>query len=233
MLDLTYTVSIHINLMSTTTKKNKPAKLTRKKILRSAVAMANRDGIESLSMRKLAGTLGVEAMSLYNHVTNKDDVLDGMVELVALEIELPPIDKDWKKALRKRTISTHQVLLKYPWASALFVSRINIGPAMLHYVDTTIGYLQAAGFSYKKADYCWNMIDSFLHGFTLQELNFPFEPSEYKDVAKDFSPQLPKDQYPHLYALSAEVISGRHDGQQDFNFGLDLILDSIEKLPKK
>jgi hypothetical protein len=219
--------------MSTTTKKNKSPKLTRTKILRAAVAFANKDGIESLSMRKLAGSLGVEAMSLYNHVSNKDDVLDGMVELIAVEIELSAIGGDWKEAICKRTISTHEVLLKYPWASALFVSRINVGPVMLHYVDTTIGYLQTAGFSYKMADYCWNMIDSYLYGFTLKELNFPFEPSEYKDVAQDFSPQLPKEQYPFLYALSAEVISGRHDGLQDFNFGLNLILDGIEKLPKK
>lgn len=219
--------------MSTTTKKNKSPKLTRTKIIRSAIVLANTDGIASLSMRKLAGVLGVEAMSLYNHVANKDDLLDGMVELVAEEIELPPIGDDWKSAMRSRTISTYQVLLAYPWASALFVSRVNVGPIMLQYVDTTIGYLQTAGYSYKQADYCWNMIDSYMYGFTLKELNFPFEASEYKDVAQDFSPQLPQEQYPFLYALSAEVISGRHDGIQDFNFGLDLILDGIKKIPRE
>lgn len=219
--------------MNTTTKKNKPSKLTHTKIVQGAIGIANRDGIESLSMRKLARLLGVEAMSLYNHVANKDAVLDGMVELVAVEIELPPVGGDWKSAIRKRTISTHQVLLTYPWASALFVSRINIGPAMLRYADTTIGYLHAAGFSYAQTDYCWNMIDSYMYGFTLQALNFPFEPSEFKDVAKDFSPQVPKEQYPFLHALSEQIISGTHDGIQDFTFGLDLILDSIDKLPRK
>ena len=214
-------------------KGGRRAPLTRERVLRRAIRMADKDGIGSLSMRKLAQALGVEAMSLYNHVANKEDLLDGMVDIVAGEIEVPAVGKDWKKAMRRRAVSAHEVLLRHAWASMLLVSRVNVGPAMLRYVDATIGCLREAGFSYEMADRAWNAIDNHIYGFTLQELNFPFDPSEYADAARKFLPMIPADQYPYLNGMSQEVIAGRHQGGQDFSFGLELILASLEKLLKK
>lgn len=218
--------------MSKTNKKLTPKRgsLTRKRVLRAALRIADGQGIDALSMRKLAQALGVEAMSLYNHVRNKEDVLDGIVELVAAKIEVPDSGSDWKGALRRRAISAHKVLLSHPWAAMLFVSRINVGPNMLRYVDATLGCLHTAGFSYEMADRAWNAVDSHIYGFTLQALNFPFEASTYSETAEEYLPQLPQDQYPFLHGLSVQVINGSHDGVQDFCFGLDLILDSLERI---
>ena len=210
--------------------KKKAPRLTRKRVLRAAIRIADKDGIESLSMRKLAEKLGVEAMSLYNHVQNKDDVLDGIVEIVATEIDVPTINGDWKGAMRRRAISAHETLLNHPWAAKLMVSRANVGPAMLRYVDATIGCLYSAGFSYDLADRAWNAIDNHVYGFTLQELNFPFKPSEYGEIAEQFLPMIPQDEYPYLHGLSRQIIDGAHDGVHDFCFGLDLILDGLERL---
>ena len=122
--------------------------LSRERVLKSAIKFADQHGIESLSMRKLGQLLGVEAMSLYNHVPNKDGILDGIVDIVAGEIDVPAIGGDWKKAMRRRAISAHGVLMRHPWATQLIVSRANVGPSMLRYVEATIGCLIKAGFSY-------------------------------------------------------------------------------------
>ncbi|EMI17453.1 TetR family transcriptional regulator [Rhodopirellula maiorica SM1] len=210
-------------------KKPKTA-LSKDLVLRTAIKFANEHGIESLSMRKLGELLGVEAMSLYNHVSNKDAILDGIVDIVAGEIALPELDGDWKNAMRRRALSAHEVLMRYPWATILIVSRPNVGPAMLRYVDATIGCLVQAGYSYAMADHVWNAIDSYVYGFTLQKLNFPFQPEEYAEVAKAYLPQIPADQYPHLNGMSQEVISGHHNGIHELQFGLDLILDGLQRM---
>jgi AcrR family transcriptional regulator len=216
------------------TKKENPGKprlpLTKERVLQAAVGLADEIGIASMSMRKLGQTLGVEAMSLYKHVANKDAVLDGIVDIVASEIEVPIIEDDWKASMRRRAISAHEVLLRHPWATMLIVSRPNVGPAMLRYVDATIGCLREAGFSYELADRAWNAIDNHVYGFTLQKLNFPFAPEEYAKVAQQFLPMIPAEQYPYLRGLSEQVIDGHHDGLHDFAFGLDLILDGLEKV---
>ncbi len=204
--------------------------LSKQRVLQAAVALADEVGIESLSMRKLGEALGVEAMSLYKHVANKDDVLDGIVDIVAGQIAVPTIGGDWKAAMRERATSAHQVLLQHPWATLLIVSRVNVGPAMLRYLDATIGCLHAAGFSYAMADHAWNAIDNHIYGFTLQKLNFPFEPQEYAEAAEAYLHMIPAEEYPYLNGLSQEVIAGRHDGLADFGFGLDLILDGLERL---
>lgn len=215
----------------TTKSRRKPRKpLSRERVLKAAVALADSSGIASLSMRRLARKLRVEAMSLYNHVKNKDEILDGIVEIVAAEIEAPSIDDHWKEAMRKRALSAHQVLLRHPWATMLIVSRANAGPVMLRYVDATIGSLLGAGFSYQLADHAWNAIDSYIYGFTLQKLNFPFEPGEYAKVAKDFLPLIPASDYPHLRGMACQVIDGHQDGLHDLAFGLDLILNGLEGL---
>ena len=212
-------------------RKTSRAPLTRKRVLRAAIKLADKQGIESLSMRKLAQALGVEAMSLYNHVANKEDVLDGIVDIVVEEIEVPAIGTDdWQAAMRQRATSAHSVLLRHPWVSMLIVSRVNIGPAMLRYVNATIGCLCEAGFSYKMADHVWNAIDSYIYGFTIQELNFPFDPSEYADVATNYLSLVPYDKYPYLNALAQQVIDGTHHGLHDFEFGFELLLDGLERI---
>ncbi len=204
--------------------------LSRENILNAAVALADERGIESLSMRKLAETLGVEAMSLYNHVKNKDDLLDGMVDAVMGEVALPDAHVHWKNAMRQRAISAHEMLLRHPWASILIVSRINVGSAMLRYGDATMGCLRTAGFSYALADHAINAIDSHIYGFTLLKSNFPIEEREYAQAAEQLIHLLPASTYPYAHAWAQEVISGRHSGVNEFTFGLDLILDGLERL---
>jgi AcrR family transcriptional regulator len=198
-------------------------------VLRAAVRLADEGGIESLSMRKLAQDLGVKAMSLYNHVANKDDLLDGIVDIVVNEIEVPNLGVDWKTAMRRRAMSAHEVLLRHPWSTMPLVSRVNVGPAMLRYVDATLGCLREAGFSLEMADRAWNAIDSHIYGFTLQELNFPFETEEYSEAAKNGLSLIPADKYPYLNRLTHDVMEGRYDGIHDFEFGLELILNGLDR----
>jgi AcrR family transcriptional regulator len=207
--------------------------LTKDRVLQTAIKFADKNGIESLSMRKLGQLLGVEAMSLYNHVKNKDEILDGIVDMVATEIEVPSAGGDWKMAIRWRAISAHEVLMRHPWATMLIVSRPNIGPAMLRYVEATIGCLLEAGFSYAALDHVWNAIDSYVYGFTLEKLNFPFQPEEYAKVAKAFLPQIPADEFPYLNGMAQEVIAGNQDDLHDLRFGLDLILDGLQRVHGK
>ncbi|MCM1982278.1 TetR/AcrR family transcriptional regulator C-terminal domain-containing protein [Lyngbya confervoides] len=204
-----------------------PLPLSRERILQVALQKADTEGIEALSMRKLAQALGVKAMSLYNHVAHKDDMVDGMVDLVVGEIELPSLEVNWKTAMRQRAISAHTVLLRHPWATLALMSRVNVGPAMLRYVDATLACLVEAGFSYPMADYAWNALDSHIYGFTLQALNFPFEAEEYAAVAKDYVSMVPPEKYPYLNQLTHQVMDGRHDGLHNFEFGLSLLLDGL------
>lgn len=211
-------------------KKTRRQPLSRDRVLQTALALADEIGLSALSMRRLGEELGVEAMSLYKHVAHKDDLVDGIVDLVAAKIELPTTEGDWKAAMRRRSISAHEVLMRHPWATMMIVSRANIGPAMLRYVDATISCLRGAGFSWTMADHAWNAIDSYVYGFTLTKLNFPFAPEEYASKAKGFIHMIPPDRFPGLHGMSTEIIEGRHDGLHHLAFGLDLLLDGIEKL---
>jgi AcrR family transcriptional regulator len=202
--------------------------LTRERVLAAALEMADHEGIEGLSMRNLAAKLKVEAMSLYNHVDGKEGILDGLVDLVAGEIELPRGGGDWREAMRARARSAHAVLLRHPWATMLFVSRMNIGPNMLRYVDATIGCLTDAGFGYAQADHAWTALDAYIYGFTIQKRNFPLEPTQYAAVAKGFLHLIPVETFPHLNGMSQEVIAGRHDGLHQLEFGLELLLTGLE-----
>ena len=180
----------------TDSKTERRAPLSRERVLRAAVALADQSGIESLTMRRLGQELGVEAMSLYNHVANKDDILDGIVDLVLSDIDVPPSGTDWKPAMRHRAISAHEVLLAHPWAAMLIMSRYNIGPGMTRYLDATLGRLREGGFSIEGALDAWNTLDSHLYGFTLQELNLPFDVSETQQVSASVLPQIPADEFP-------------------------------------
>jgi hypothetical protein len=172
--------------------------------------------------------LGVEAMSLYNHVANKDGILDGIVDLVLGDIDVPPSGTDWKSAMPHRAISAHEVLLTHPWAAMLIMSRFNIGPGMTRYLDATLGTLREGGFSIEGALDAWNTLDSHLYGFTLQELNLPFEVEEAQQVSADVLTQLPVGEFPHVAEVITEIMqSGR---VESFEFGLDLILDGLERI---
>ena len=211
-----------------TSKGSARTPLSRDRILRAAVALADREGIDALTMRKLGEELGVEAMSLYNHVANKDDILDGIVDLVVTEVDVPGEGTDWKTAMRTRAISAHEVLLTHPWAATLITSRFNIGPGMTRYIDSTLGRLREGGFSIEGALDAWNAIDSHVYGFTLQELGLPFEVDDASQVSADVLAQLPADEFPHLAEVITEIMtSGR---EEDFEFGLGLILDGLERL---
>ncbi len=216
-----------------TRKKGTRPPLTREKVLSTALRMADKGGIEALSMRNLAQALKVEAMSLYNHVEGKEDILNGLVELVAGELDVPRLGGDWRAAMRQRASAAYAALTRHPWATMLFVSRVNVGPNMLRYVDATIGCLREAGFSYPLADHAWNALDAYIYGFTLQNRNFPLDPSEYASAAKGFLPMIPVEQYPYLNGMSQEVIAGRHDGLHQFDFGLELLLDGLERMRRE
>ena len=208
-------------------KKSRPP-LSRERVLAAAVRLADEKGIEALSMRNLAAALGVEAMSLYKHVAHKDELLDGITDLVVAEIAVPEIGGDWRAEIKKRATSAHEVLLRHPWATMLIGSRVNVGPAMLRYVNATLGCLREAGFSFELADRAWNAIDSHIYGFTLLQLNFPLEVSEYASAASQFLFMLPVEKYPYMRALTELVIEGEHRGIQDFQFGLEMLLDGLE-----
>jgi AcrR family transcriptional regulator len=206
------------------------APLTRERVLRAALALADEQGLASLTMRTLGAALGVQAMSLYNHVANKDDLLDGIVDLVVGEIQVPSREVPWRVAMRERALSAHAVLLRHPWACALLMSRANVGPHMLRYVDATIGCLHRAGFPLPVVDHAWNAVDSYVYGFTLQKLNFPFRPDEYSKVAASYLPTLADGRYPSLKLLTEAVVAGEHDGLHDLDFGLELLLDGLERV---
>ncbi|HZI14205.1 MAG TPA: TetR/AcrR family transcriptional regulator [Myxococcus sp.] len=204
--------------------------LTPERVLGTALELADEKGLDWLSMRNLAQALKVEAMSLYNHVPSKEHILDGIVDLVAGELTLPRAGGDWKAAMRERAQSAHGVLMRHPWATLLFVSRLNVGPNMLRYVDATIGCLRAAGFTYPQADHAWNALDAYIYGFTLQRLNFPLDPTQYAAAASQFLPMIPPERFPHLNGMSQEIIAGRHDGVQHLELGLDILLDGLERM---
>jgi len=213
-------------------KQKSNPKLSRDKIVAEAIALADKEGISYLSMRRLADKLDVEAMSLYHHIKNKNELIAEMVDNVVPEIDLPERCNDWKDAMRKRADKMRRALMIHPWAAHEYVSGINVGPKMNKYVDSTLGYLLSAGFTYKMTDYAWNTIDSYIYGFNLQSQNFPLKPSEYKTAAKQYLPMIPKETYPYLHKMGLSIINGTHDGIQDFQFGLELILESLDRLLK-
>jgi AcrR family transcriptional regulator len=205
--------------------------LSRERVLRSAVAFADQGGIASLSMRKLGDALGVEAMSLYNHVANKSELLDGMVDLVFSEIDLPSGGAGWKTAMRQRAVSARQALSRHRWAIGLMESRASPGPATLRHHDAVIGSLRHAGFSIEMAAHAYSALDSYIYGFALQEASLPFDTAEETaEVAEMIFKEFPADEYPHLAELTVEhVLQPGYDYGNEFEFGLDLILDGLER----
>src|SRR3954452_1752946 len=206
--------------------------LSTERVLLAAVGFADGHGIASLSMRKLGEVLGVEAMSLYNHVANKDQLLDGMVDLVFGEIDLPAGKDDWKTAMRERAHSARPSLGRHPWAITLMSTRTSPGPATLRHHDAVIGSLRAGGFSVTLAAHAFSALDSYIYGFALQEATLPFGDTEEEtvEVAKMMAARGPPAEYPHLTEFTVEhILKPGYDYGDEFVFGLDLILDGLEK----
>ena len=204
--------------------------LSRERVLRAAVAFADESG-GPLSMRKLGEALGVEAMSLYNHVANKDELLDGMVDHVFGEIELPAEGAEWRTAMRRRAMSVREVMRRHRWAIGLMESRSSPGPSTLRHHDAVIGCLRRAGFSIEMAAHAFSILDSYVYGFALEEASLPFHTAEETaDLAQQILEQFPVDEYPHLAELTIKhVLQPGYDYGKEYEFGLDLILDGLQR----
>lgn len=218
------------------------ALLSKERVLETAVALAQRGGIESLTMRRLADELGAGAMTLYHYVPNKERLLDGMVDLVFGEVELPTTDVDWRTAMRRRALSTREALNRHRWAVGLMESRRTPGPASLRLHDAVLGCLREAGFSIELAIQAYSVQDAYLYGFALQEKSLPFETPEesaalaeaqsreYAELAGERQMGELADEFPYL----AEVVVGHvarvgYDFASAFAYGLDLILEALEQ----
>jgi AcrR family transcriptional regulator len=205
--------------------------LSRERVLRSAVAIADENGIAALTMRSLAQELGVKPMALYYHVANKAQILDGIVDLVFGEIELPHPDGDWRAEIIRRSDSARQVLRRHSWAIGLMESRKNPGPATLRHHDAVIGTLRAAGFTVEMTAHAYALLDSYVYGFALQEASLPFSgPDTGPDIAEPMIQQFPLGEYPHLVEMATEhILKPGYDFGDEFAFGLNMILDALTR----
>jgi len=205
--------------------------LTRERVLQAALKLADQGGIEALSMRKLGQELGVEAMAIYHHFANKDEVIDGIIDIVFGEIDLPVAGADWTTAMRRRGISLRDVLARHRWAIGLMESRANPGPSNLRHHDAVLGNLRAAGFDIVMAAHAYSLLDSYIYGFALTKMNLPFDASNVGDVAESMLQPFPVNEYPNLLEILTEVVmKPGYDYGDEFEYGLDLILDGLERV---
>ncbi len=204
--------------------------LSRERVLRAAVAVADAGGISGLTIRSLAQELGVKPMSVYYHVANKDEILDGIVDIVFSEIELPTIGGDWRSEMRRRARSARAVLRRHPWAIGLLESRTAPGPATLRHHDTVLGTLLAAGFSRELTAHAYALIDSYTYGFALQEAGLPFDgPETVTEVAGPIMERFATGEYPHMVDMATEYyFRPGYDFGDEFDFGLSLLLDGLD-----
>lgn len=205
--------------------------MTRDGVMAAAVELADEVGLDGLTMRELARRVGLKPMSLYHHVDDKDDLLDGMVDAVFAEIELPADTTDWKAALRLKAITARRSLTRHPWAIGLLESRTTPGPANLQHHDRVLGILHQAGFALMAATRANAILDSYTYGFALQEASLPFgSPDELEEVAQDIITLMPPDQYPHLRQTAIELAEANFDFSDQFELGLDMILEVLDQL---
>jgi AcrR family transcriptional regulator len=205
--------------------------LTRERVLDAALKLADGGGIEGLSMRKLGQALGVEAMALYYHFANKERVLDGIVDIVFSEIDLPATGADWKVAMRGRAISVRDALLRHRWAIGLMESRTNPGSANLRHHDAVIGCLRAAGFDMAMAAHAYSLLDAYIYGFALTKMNLPFDTTtDIAEMAESMLEPFPLGEYPNLADFITEhAMKPGYDFADEFEYGLDVILDGLER----
>ena len=208
--------------------------LNRERVLAAAVELADREGVEGLSMRRLAAELGVVPMALYKHVANKDELLDGMIDVVVTEIDPPRTDTDWKTAVRERILSARRMLLRHPWASRVMESRTRPTMTVMAYMDSMIGMFIAGGFSIDLIHHVMHAMGSRLMGFTQEMFN------DQSDEEQPFQPEMLeqlKTMFPSIYELyltvnheDESIVGAGCDDQSEFEFALDLMLDGIERL---
>jgi AcrR family transcriptional regulator len=208
------------------------AALSKERVVAEAMRLADSEGVDGLSMRRLAGVLGAGAMSLYHYVASKDELLDAMTDVVFEEIELPPDGNDWQSSMRRRAVSARQVLARHPWAIGLMDSRTSPGPANLRHHEAVTACLRKAGFSVLMATHANWLLDSYIYGFALQEASLPFDTAkELADITEDvYLPQLPPDEFPYLNESAAALVAAGFDPAEQFTFGLDLVLTALEPL---
>jgi AcrR family transcriptional regulator len=204
--------------------------LTRDRVLRAAMQLADKGGIESLTMRSLAQKLGVEAMTLYHYVAQKDDMLNGILDLVVSEIEVPSAGGDWKAAVRRSAISAHKILLRHPWACGLMMSPARVRAGRLRYMESQLRRLREAGFSPKMTHHAYHALDSHILGFTMWEAGYTSGVKELPDSGAGLRRELTVDSYPYLNEHMEQPVArrGRGSGEGEFEFGLDLILDGLD-----
>ncbi len=206
--------------------------LSRERILQGAVALADENGIDALTMRRLADALDVKPMTIYHHIPGKEEIIDGMVDFVFAEISLPPEDLDWSEAIRVRCRSAREVLKRHPWAPPLMESRTTPGPATLRHHDAVLGCLRTGGLSLALTAHAYAILDSYVYGFALEEANLPGGGgAEMVDVAAEISELIPADEYPFLSELTLDhVLRPGYDFGDSFEVGLDLILDGFSRM---
>ena len=206
--------------------------LSRARILRAAMTVADAGGLASLTIRSLAQELGVKPMSVYYYVANKDEILDGIVDLVFGEIELPSIDGPWRSEIERRAHSARSVLRRHSWAIALLESRTSPGPATLRHHDAVIGTLRAGCFSVENTAHAYALLDAYVYGFAVQEAALPFEgPDTVAEVAAPMMDLFDPAAYPHLLELTTDfVLQPGYDFGNEFEFGLGLVLDGLARL---
>jgi AcrR family transcriptional regulator len=205
--------------------------LTRVRIIEGAVKLADDIGVDALTIRKLATSLTVKPMTIYHYVANKEAIVDGMVDEVFNEIDLPSVDTDWKRAIRERSISARAVLVKHPWAVPLMESRSTPGPATLRHHDAVLGCLRNGGLSVAMTAHAYALIDAFIYGFAIQEASLPATSGEeMAELVEEVFDMASADEYPYLTELTTEhILQPGYDFGNEFEFGLNLILDGLEK----
>ena len=208
--------------------------LNRERIVQVAVGLADQIGFESCSMRKIAEELDAAPMALYRHVVSKEDLLDGMIDVVFAEIDVPSGQSDWRSEVRERAIKTRAALNRHRWANGLMESRTNPGPANAAYHNAFMGCLREAGFPFRKAVHAYNAIQSYTYGFALQEKYLSFETAEESVDVAQITIEEHAPEYPYLAEVMTEFArSGGYDYDEEFEIALDLILDSIGQLRRE
>jgi AcrR family transcriptional regulator len=218
--------------MAQKAKQGTKVRLSRERIVTAAVALADAGGFDSLSMRNLADELDGAPMALYRHVANKEDLLDGMVDVVFGEMYPPAIKGDWKAELRERGIRARAALQRHPWAVGLMESRVHPGQASAVHHNATMGCLREAGFPFREAVHAYNLLDAYTYGFALQELTVPFETPEESGEMAATSVGERGNEFPYLAEVVVELGERGYDYTEEFEFGLDFILDGLERFRK-
>ena len=205
--------------------------LNRERVVQAAIAHADAAGLEALTMRHVAKTLNVAPMALYRHISHRDDLIDAMIDVVFGEIPLPPVQGEWKTAMRERALSLRDALVRHRWAIGLMESRRRPGPANLRHHDAVIGTLRGAGFDMAMVAHAYSLLDGYIYGFALTKMSMPIDtPGEIEAMAQDMFEPFPANEYPNLAAFVTDhVLQPGYDFAEEFEYGLDVILNGLEQ----